>query len=61
MGVRGLIRDLIYLYLAYEIIKGYVYQNFSFSASILIATIGILILSIWFLLEKIGILPKLTP
>jgi len=60
MGVRGLIRDLIGLYLGYEIIKGYVYQSFSFTPTILIATVVLLALSIWFLLERTGILPRLS-
>ena len=60
MGFRGLIRDFLGIYLGYEIIKGYVYQNFSLTATVLVATVILLILSVWFLLERIGLLPKLT-
>ena len=60
MGFRGLIRDFLGIYLGYEIIKGYVYQNFSLTATVLIAAVILLILSVWFLLERIGLLPKLT-
>lgn len=60
MGFRGIIRDLLSIYIGYEIIKGYIYKNFDFSLTLLIATLALFILSIWFILERIGILPKIT-
>lgn len=58
MVLRGLIRDFLCIYLGYEIIKGSIFGNFSISTTILITSIILFILSIWFLLERIGIIPK---
>lgn len=60
MGVRGFIRDIISIYLGYEIIRGFVSDDFAITLPILIVTIALFALTIWFILEKIGILPKLT-
>jgi len=60
MGVRGVIRDLLSIYIGYEVIKGYIYKNFDFNITLLIATLALLILSIWFILERVGILSKMT-
>jgi len=60
MGVRGIIRDLLSIYIGYEVIKSYIYKNFDFSITLLIATLALLILSVWFILERVRILPKIT-
>jgi len=57
MGVRGFIRDLISIYLGYEIIRGYIVGEFSMT-NISIGVIIMFLLSIWFILERVGILPK---
>lgn len=59
MGVRGLIRDLLGIYLGFEVIRSYI-SNSSLNINILIVSILILILSVWFLLERIGVLPKIS-
>lgn len=60
MAVRSLIRDLIVVYLSYEVIKGYISHTVTVNTNILIAVVLLLLITIWFLLEKIGLLPKLT-
>jgi len=60
MGVRGLIRDLLGIYLGYEVIRSYIYGNSSLNINILIVSIVIFALAVWFLLERVGILPKMT-
>jgi hypothetical protein len=57
--LRGIIRDLIGIYLGYEIVKGILFKNFTITPPIAISGILLLILSIWFVLERIRILPKL--
>jgi hypothetical protein len=57
--LRGIIRDLIGIYLGYEIVKGILFKNFTITLPIAISGILLLILSIWFVLERIRILPKL--
>ncbi|MEM5834791.1 MAG: hypothetical protein QXQ69_03015 [Candidatus Aenigmatarchaeota archaeon] len=59
MGFRSFARDIIVFYLVYEVIRGY-FQGLQISSSIFVASILLLILTLWFLLEKIGILPSLS-
>lgn len=60
MGVRGILRDIAGIYLGIEIIRGVITQNFVISKYILIAGIVLLIFGLWFLLERIGIIPRIT-
>lgn len=55
--VRGLIKDLLILYLAYRILKIWWYkeQVTTGVASVMIITS---LLVIWFMLERTGIMPK---
>lgn len=54
MVLRSVVRDLITIYLCYNVIRGYTSEgNFTLAAIVL------LLLTFWFILEKIGILPKL--
>jgi hypothetical protein len=55
---RGIVRDLIGIYLGYEIVKGILFKNFTITLPVAISGILLLILSLWFVLERIGILPK---
>ncbi len=57
MGVRGFIRDIITLYVVYKVIEA------SFSKTppgknLVIASLLLGGFTVWFLLEKLGILPK---
>jgi len=57
MGVRGILRDIVSVYLGIEIIRGYVTGKF-FVANISVAGIVLFVIAIWFLLERIGVLSK---
>jgi len=59
MGLRGVVRDIIGVYLGIEIITGYFLNSLKVTSHMLVAAIMILLLSIWFLLERIGIAKKL--
>jgi hypothetical protein len=59
MGLRGLIRDVIGIYLGFEIIKGAVTKNFEITMPIIACATILLAFGIWFILERIGLLPKL--
>lgn len=56
--VRGIIRDALSLYLGYEIISGYITGQFAMT-NIAIAVMVSFALAIWFILERIGVLPKM--
>ena len=60
MGIRSVIRDIISIYLGYKILKGYIVGEFSITTNIFIAALLVLLFSVWFLLEKIGVIPKIT-
>lgn len=60
MGIRGLIRDIIGIYLGLEIIRSFVYKNSQLSVAVVVAAVILLALSIWFVLERFGALPRLT-
>jgi hypothetical protein len=60
MAFRSFIRDLIVFYLVYEILRSYFSKSLQVSTGMLIASILLLFLTIWFLLEKIGVLPSLS-
>lgn len=57
MGVRGIIRDIVSLYLGFEIIRGYFSGEF---AILNISIVGMVLfgLALWFMLERIGVLPR---
>ena len=57
MSVRGFIRDIISIYLGYEVIRGYVTGSFA-TTNIYIAALVLFAFSVWFVLERIGVLPK---
>jgi uncharacterized protein YjaZ len=61
MVIRAVIRDMLGLYLGYEILKGYLYpKSFQITDYILLAALAMFLMSIWFFLERVGILPKIT-
>lgn len=59
MGARGFIRDIIGIYLGFEIIKGAITKDFEITGPIIACGLVLLAFGIWFILERIGILPKL--
>lgn len=56
---RSIIRDILALYVCYKVLAVALFAQ-EFSAIALAATAALLFLTVWFLLEKIGILPKAT-
>ena len=57
MGIRGIIRDIISIYLGVEIIRGYLFGQF-FMLNISVAGMALFVLAVWFLLERFSVLPK---
>jgi hypothetical protein len=57
MALRGLVRDLLSLYLGFEVIRGYV-TGTMYVTNISIAALVLFGLALWFMLERIGLLPK---
>lgn len=55
---RGLIRDIISLYLGIKIFKIWLFGS-SFTPEVGWAALALFILAVWFLLERVGIIPKL--
>jgi hypothetical protein len=61
MGLRAIVRDILGIYVGYEIVRAFIFKDFNFgNTALLIAAIILLAFGAWFLLERIGILPKLT-
>jgi len=57
MGLRSLIRDLLIFYMVYENFRKIFYGK-EFSVFYLPSLILLLIFTIWFILEKVGLIPK---
>jgi hypothetical protein len=55
MGLRGFLRDGLSLYLGYKIIGMWIFST-PFSTNVGWAAVALLILTIWFVLEKVGIM-----
>ncbi len=55
--LRSFIRDIIVLYLGYRLLK--VWRGDEFTTGIGVLTIIVMLLTVWFLIEKIGVLPKI--
>lgn len=55
--VRGVIKDLLILYLAYKILKIWWYKE-QVTTGVASVMIIVSLLVIWFMLERIGIIPK---
>ena len=59
MGVRGFIRDIIFIYFGFQLlINGLRGIPISKGQSLLLA-VFLLFFSVWFMLERVGIIPKL--
>jgi hypothetical protein len=58
MGLRGILRDIIGIFLAEEIIRGAITNSFSFNNYVVSGALILLILSIWFILERFGVVSK---
>lgn len=59
--IRSFVRDILCLYIGYALIaNGMSGQNIPSNTLIIFGAL-LLFFTLWFLLEKIGVLPKLTP
>lgn len=56
--VRGLIKDLLVLYIAYKVLKIWWFKE-QVTAGVASVTIIVSLLVIWFMLERIGAIPKM--
>ncbi len=57
--MRSIVRDVLAIYVCYKIFALALFAQ-EFSSLALMATAALLFLTVWFLLEKVGILPKAT-
>jgi len=57
--MRSIVRDVIAIYVCYKIFAVALFAQ-EFSSFALMATAALLFLTVWFLFEKIGIIPKAT-
>ncbi len=55
--VRGMIKDLLILYIAYKVLKIWWYKE-QVTTGVASVMIIVSLLVIWFMLERIGIIPK---
>lgn len=59
MGIRGMVRDAIYIYFAWVLINSVITSiPLTMGQMLLMASI-LLFFSVWFFLERFGILPKM--
>jgi len=59
MGLRGIVRDIIGILLGFQIISGALSGSFTIDSVVVIEAIILLVFGVWFILERIGILPKM--
>jgi len=58
MGARGVLRDLLSIYICITIFANLITGNMKADLTLILATLLLFILTVWFLLEKIGLVPK---
>jgi len=58
MGTRGFIKDILFIFLAYNIFKIWMYKE-QVGTGVIALTALISILVIWFMFERLGIFPKM--
>ena len=59
MGVRGIIRDIIGIYIGYKLLVHAIEGIPPSSDQLILYALGLLLFSVWFMLERIGLLPKI--
>jgi len=59
MGIRGLIRDIISIYFGIQIILLVLQDKIPTKLQLLMYAAFLLFFSLWFLMERLGLLPKL--
>ena len=58
MAFRGPIKDIVSIYLCYKVLAIWIFKA-EMSSNVGIAAFVVFGLSIWFMLERVGIIPKL--
>lgn len=58
MGLRGIIRDILSIYIGFKLIVIWIFKT-QLTSDIVIVSAVLLLIAIWFILERIGILPQL--
>jgi len=58
MGARGFLRDLLSIYVCIIIFVNLITGNMKADTIFALAALVLFILSVWFLLERIGLIPK---
>ena len=57
--IRGIIRDVIGIYIGFKLLM-HAYEGIPPSSEqMMLYALGLLIFSVWFMLERIGLLPKI--
>jgi len=58
MAFRGPIRDILSIYLGYKVITIWLFKA-ELTTNVGFAALLLLLISVWFVLERVGIIPKL--
>ncbi len=53
--LRGVLRDILSVYLGYKILKIWLFGS-AFTSDVGWAAVALLVLAVWFMLERVGIL-----
>jgi len=53
--LRGVLRDILSIYLGYKVIKIWIFGS-AFSSDVGWAAFALLLLSVWFVFERVGVL-----
>ncbi len=59
MGFRGFIRDIVAIYIGYMLVSSVVMNSPLHKNTLLLYGAFLLLFSVWFMVERMGILPKL--
>ena len=59
MGLKSAARDIIFLYIAYVLIKSGIFNEKISNFNLILFGLIIAIFTLWFLFEKLGIIPKI--
>ncbi|MEM5874431.1 MAG: hypothetical protein QW641_00675 [Candidatus Aenigmatarchaeota archaeon] len=52
MRIRGIIRDILSIYIGFRIIEAYIFGNFELDIYVFIAAVILLIFGVWFIIER---------
>ncbi len=58
MGFKRIVRDILFLYIAFVLIKSGMFNQKISNFNLILFGLIILIFTLWFILEKLEVLPK---